>query len=228
MSTDAGKDTDGTQVNAEGTSGTDGSQTAESPTLTQAQSNKAVSDALTKAGRDADSLSAMREAVTAERTELDTNKLDFQVERDAAEDAAHKNSPDLLVSARSKRELDRQRAENERVGRDLTVRTTAIEEREKTVDTVQQGVSAARIAQELGVAIEPLLIAGGTEETMRSLAVHLTKVSTGTAVAETPAPDSGRSAGGVEVTGDNIDSLWLEGKVTDDKYNAFLRTGQLV
>lgn len=228
MSTDAGKDPDGTQVKPEGTSGADGTQTAESPTLTQAQADKLVSDALTKAGRDVDSLNTLREAVTAERKEVDTTKLDWQAERDAAEDATHKDSPDALASVRSKRELDRQRAENERDRRELTVRTTAIEERERTADTVQQGVNAARIAQELGVAIEPLLIAGGTEETMRNLASHLPKVATGTAPTETPAPDSGRSAGGVEVTKDNIDALHLEGKVTDDKYRAFLRTGQLV
>ena len=43
-----------------------------------------------------------------------------------------------------------------------------------------------------------------------------------------PGQPTGLSTGRTEsLTKDNIDKLWLEGKVPDEKYRAFQRTGQV-
>ncbi len=211
--------------------GAEGTQSEETPTLTRAQGEKMVSDALSSAGRDAKALDDGRRVLDTDRASHDSSVLAFQERMDAAEDATHKDNPDMVAILQSKRSLDRREEVLKRSERETTARETALTEREKTATAAQRGISAAKIAHEVSVAIEPLLNhTDGTEEGMRDLAEHLTKTgagSTGEGGDGSPAPDSGLTSGGVEVTTDNIDLLHSEGKVSDDKYRAFLRTGQL-
>ena len=105
-------------------------------------------------------------------------------------------------------------------------REANLKDRESSVNKQTHASLAAKISQEFGVAIEPLLNnTDGTEEQMRTLAPLLTK--TGAPKEDEVPPDSYRSAGGVAIDKDNIDKLHGEGKVSDAVYRNFLRTGQI-
>ncbi len=220
---------DGTQSNtADGTAGTGNGKSAETPTLTTTQAEKMVNDALADKGRDAKTLSDGQAALTADRSTHDALVLSFQERQDAAEDATHKDNPDGLRTLQTQRTLERRESDLKRKETEFGTRITELETREKTAAASQHGTIAAKIAQELGVPIEPLLnFTDGTEEGMKTLAASLTKTGAGNANGDTPAPDSGVNLGGVAVDTNNIDALHLEGKVSDADYRTFLRTNQL-
>ena len=196
-------------------------------TITKAQAEKMVSDALSSAGRDAQTLGVERTQLEADRAAHDSAVQAFQTRMDEAEDAAHKDNPGALTLLQSQRAVQRGLADLQKRTEAVTQRETALTTRESSISKQTHAALAAKISTEFGVAIEPLLInTDGTEAQMRSLAPMLTKIGK-PAPGDTTAPDSGRGAGGAELTTDNIDKLHIEGKVSDTVYRNFLRTGQV-
>ena len=221
MSTDAGKGTPPV-VSKSGDGGK-----SDAPTLTKAQAEKMVSDALSGAGRDAQTLGTERTQLEADRAVHDSAVKAFQARVDEAEDAAHKDNPGALTLLQSQRAAQRGLADLQKRTEAVTQREAALTTRESSVSKQTHAALAARISAEFGVAIEPLLSnTDGTEAQMRALAPMLTKVGK-PAPGDTTNPDSGRGAGGAELTADNIDKLHIEGKVSDAVYRNFLRTGQI-
>ena len=199
----------------------------DAPTLTKAQAEKMVSDALSGAGRDAQTLGAGRTQLEADRAAHDSAVKAFQTRMDEAEDAAHRDNPGALTLLQSQRNVARAAEDLKRREADVSRRDAALKERESSVSKQTHAALAAKISSEFGVAIEPLLTnTDGTEAQMRSLAPMLTKTGK-PAPGDTTSPDSGRGAGGAELTADNIDKLYMEGKVSDAVYRNFLRTGQV-
>ncbi len=226
MSTDAAKGTPPASKPTANPSTGDGSK-PDAPTLTKAQAEKMVSDALSNAGRDVQTLGAERAQFEVDRAAHDSAVKTFQARMDEAEDAAHKDNPGALTLLQAQRQASRGLAELQRRMETVTQREAALTARESSISKQAHAAMAAKISAEFGVAIEPLLInTDGTEAQMRALAPMLTKVGK-PALGDTTNPDSGRGAGGAEVTADNIDKLHMEGKVSDAVYRNFLRTGQV-
>jgi len=191
---------------AEGQTPNPGTGNADAPTLTQAHADKLVSDALSKAGRDAQTLSAERAQLDTARAEHDSGVLAFQARQDEAADAAYKDNPQALGALRTKREFDRGMAELKRDQEALKTERTTLTARESSISKQTHATLAAKISAEFGVAIEPLLNnTDGSEEQTRALAPALTKTAT-PAGDDTP-PDSGAGGGGVGITLANIDNL---------------------
>lgn len=222
MTTDAGKEGKPSSTPAPG-----GGGKPDAPTLTKAQAEKMVSDALSGAGRDSQTLGAERTRLDADRAAHDSAVSAFQARMDEAEDASHKDNPGALTLLQSTRAAQRGLADLQRRTEAVTQREAALTARESSISKQTHAALAAKISAEFGVAIEPLLInTDGTEVQMRTLAPMLTKTGK-PAPGDTTPPDSGRGAGGVEITADSIDKLHMEGKVSDVVYRNFLRTGQV-
>ena len=196
--------------------------------FTQAEFDKEVSDRLTSAGRDEAALTERANALKADIAAFDqrqvaARKADEDREEARVRETGDEGSIAAFAEGRSQREsktaLDRQRVDQEATAASLT-------EREQRQSAFDRDRLVEKIATETGVVdINRLSRFGGvTEEEIRELAEVLPKKEQPANGAEgtPPAPDSGRGSGGVAVTQENADTLWMEGKITDEQYRPYM------
>ncbi len=214
----------------------DPKDTPPTPTHTQADMDKAVSDALSTAGRDAQTLGTERTQLDADRAEHDSNVSAFRTRQDEAEDAVHKDNPAALTQLQSQREVARGMVDLKRGQETLKTQQATFTEERAAVSKQTHATLAGKISTEFGVAIEPLLKnTDGSEAQMRELAPMLTKTGTPTPPPDTTPPDSGITGGGVGISMDNIDDLMFrvkefgapQQKAITEAYSQVLRNGKL-
>jgi len=131
-------------------------------TLTQEQIvEKAVSDALSKAGRTAKSLSELETRLNTGLAELTAQKTAWQKEKDEAEEYELRDQPEELTALRKERQ---RKADAETKATELTTREAKIAEREtEFADIIAQHKIlkrtelAAEVAVEKGVSMDAIL-----------------------------------------------------------------------
>ncbi len=204
-------------------------------THTKEQLETAVSDALSTAGRDAQTLGTERTQLEADRTAHDSAVSAFRTLQDEAADAVHKDNPQALTTLRTTRELERGMADLKRGQEAHTTAVAAFTERESAVSKQTHATLAGKISTEFGVAIEPLLKnTDGSEAQMRELAPLLSKTGTPTPPDTTP-PDSGIGGGGEGISMANIDDLMVrvkefgapQQKAITEAYSRLMATGKI-
>ncbi len=138
-----------------------GTQTAETPTFTKAMLDKAVSDALSKAGRSAKSLGEMEQKLNSGMAELVAQRATWQKEREEAEEAAIADDMPALTALRERR---RKKAEEETKTAELTDREAKLAQREAELAEIVERDRiltrtqlAAEVAVEKGVSIDAIL-----------------------------------------------------------------------
>ena len=193
MTTDGTENqTDQAKERAASDGGTGTSQ--EAPTFTKETQDKAVSDALSTAGRTSKQLDDLRKDVDKQRTELARSTREArQSQREAAE-ALVKDDPTALAKLRTSHDADRA-IEEAKTAKDEAAETTRVA-REATTKAI-----AARLGAEHKVDPAMLLaITDGSEESMETLAKVLPKMGQESAdttpeARRQAAPDSGVTTG---------------------------------
>ncbi len=211
MTTDGTENqTDQAKEKAASDGGTGTSQ--EAPTFTKESQDKAISDALSAAGRTATALTAREKTLTARETAAaKADREARQAQRDAAEVAA-KDDPVALQKLRTSHDADRAIEEANQA-------KTEAEEATRTAREATTNAVAARLGAEYTVDSAMLLsITDGSEEAMETLAKVLPKKGQESADS-TPAarrqgdPDSGRNSGAAtKMTREEAATFTTEGK----------------
>ena len=136
--------------------------TVETPeTLMKAQIDKAVNDALSKAGRIAKSLNEERQRLEKDKTELTAKQVAWQKEKDEAEELAVADDAPALTALRDRR---RKKAEDEAKATTLAEREANLAKREAEIaDIIERDriltrtQLAAEVAVAKGVPIDTIL-----------------------------------------------------------------------
>ena len=183
--------------------------TPEAPRYTEAQVEKIRNDALAKAGRDAKALDALRTKLEADRSAIETERTNWQRERDAAEETTLRDDPDAFKSLQARRSIERRETELRRREAEIATEKVALAEQAKELGSTVRTVIATQIATELGVNAETLLkYTDGSEEAMRELAQQLPKKN---AKGPTFRPDSGRGGGVPSATLEQLNKVDTRG-----------------
>ncbi|MCJ7791868.1 MAG: hypothetical protein MUP49_05630 [Dehalococcoidia bacterium] len=175
-----------------------GTSPAETPgTFTKAQIDKAVSDALSKAGRDAKSLSELQKKLETGMADLTTKQTAWQKQQEEAEETAVADDLPALTALRARRQ---KKADDEAKNTELTERETKLAKRETEIaDIIERDrilnrtQLAAEVATERGVSIDAILKLAkeDTREAYETVAELLPKVKEPTVLIT----DSGRARG---------------------------------
>ena len=183
--------------------------TSEQPkTYTEEEKAKAVSDALSAAGRIAKQLDQQREALEAERKQLTASRVQWQREKDEAELEAARDDPDALKSLRARQKQSEREAELDRREQELKISGEKHAEALKGVAQYTKERNAHEIAARLNVDFELLMkFTDGSTEAMEELAKALPKKGEATILR----PDSGRTIGGGSIP-TNLEQFkkWIE------------------
>jgi len=167
--------------------------TIDQTTEVQAQITKAVSDALSRAGRDADSLSSLKTQVETGFAELKAEREKLQRERFEAELETHKDEPDEITRIRRERTWGEQETRLKELEASINERDASLKEREAVVNTFQRTQMLAEVAVAKGIpydTLSQLVSEGDNREAVEKKASLLT-------VGKEPfLSDSGRSVGG--------------------------------
>lgn len=165
----------------------------------EAEKQKAASDALAKAGRDAKTLAELRGRLDAEATDLAGKQAAWQRQREEAEENAVADDPVALSALRTKRQKE---AEDKTKSSQLAEREATIAKREKEVESIVEQHKiltrtqlAAEVAVEKNVSMDSILKLAkeDTREAYEAVADLLPKA---TKEKPTLTPDSGRTSGG--------------------------------
>ena len=185
-------------VTPDPSAGKRGTSEKEPETFTKEERDKAVSDALSKAGRTAKTFSELQQKLETGVADLTARQTKWQKERDEAEEFAVRDNPEALTELQERR---RRKVEDETRVTELTTRETKLAEREaELADIVEQHrilkrtELAAEVAVEKGVSIDAILKLAkeDTREAYEAVAEVLPKVKEPLVLK----PDSGRTIGG--------------------------------
>jgi len=186
-----------TQEASEGTKGTSN----QPETYTTEQRDKAVSDALSAAGRDAKSIAEQRAEATRlyeeakkVKVSLGAERAQWQKEKDAAKLEAARDNPDTLSSVQAKQKQRDREAELAR--REEELKSSEAKHRAELDDLgkLKNERNALEVATRLNVDAELLLkFTDGSTKAMEELAAHLPKKGE---VKPPLKPDSGTTVGG--------------------------------
>ncbi len=194
------QDTSATKQDSSGSG--KGTQTVETPsTFTKEMVDKAVSDALSKAGRNAKSLSELEQRLNTGMADLTAKQQAWQKEKEEAEELAVADDMPALTALREGR---RRKTADEAKVTELTDRETKLAKREvELADVVERDriltrtQLAAEVAVEKGVSIDAILKLAkeDTREAYEAVAEVLPKAK------ELPVltPDSSRISGGIDL-----------------------------
>jgi len=193
---------DALQANVDPSSVTKGTSVATPETFTKDMVEKAVSDALSKAGRTAKTLTELQQRLETGVADLTARQVKWQKERDEAEEYALRDDSEGLTALREGR---RKKAADETKATELTERERKANERDtEFADIIEQHKIltrtqlAAEVAVEKGVSMDSILKLAkeDTRKAYEAVAELLPKVK------ELPVlvSDSGRTTGGGEKT----------------------------
>ncbi|KKL84130.1 hypothetical protein LCGC14_1967800 [marine sediment metagenome] len=193
MTTDGTENpTDQAKEKAASDGGTGTSQ--EAPTFTKESQDKAVSDALSAAGRTSKQLDDLRKDVDKQRTELTKSTREARQSQRVAAEERVKDDPAALANLRTSHDADRAIEEADRAKQEAAETTRVA--REATTKAI-----AARLGAEHNVDPAMLLaITDGSEESMETLAKVLPKkgqesADTTPETTRQATPDSGVTTG---------------------------------
>ncbi len=189
----------------------------ESPTFTKETQDKAVSDALSAAGRTSKQLDDLRKDVDKQQTELAKSTREARQSQRAAAEERVKDDPAALANLRTSHDADRAIEEADKA-KDEAAETTRVA-REATTKAI-----AARLGAEHKVDPAMLLaITDGSEESMETLAKVLPKMGQESADTTPEAkrqavPDSGVTTGSGtgKVTRGEAATFTTEGKTQEE------------
>ena len=141
--------------------GEKGTPTAIPETLTRAEATKMVSDALSKAGRDAKTLSELKTRLDTGLADLTAKQTAWQRKQEEAEEEAVMDNPGALATLRAerKRKTDDEAKVTELAEREtkLTARETELADIVERDRILQRTELAAEVAVEKGVSIDAIL-----------------------------------------------------------------------
>ena len=177
-----------------------GKETSKVPeTLTQEQIvEKAVNDALSKAGRTAKSLNELQQRLEKDKVELTAKQVAWQKERDESEELAVRDDPEALATLRAGR---RKKADDEAKVTELTDREAKLAKSEtehaealEQIRVINRTQLVSEVSVATGVPIDTLLKLAkeDTREAYEAVAEVLPKVKEPHVLK----PDSGRTIGG--------------------------------
>ena len=193
-------------------------------TYTEAEVQKTISDALSRAGRDAKTLDALKKQAESEKAEAGRQVVElkeWQERRDQEELERVRNDPDLLRAYQDKQSL---RREQDKIKQEkLQLEREKLEHREalEAMKRFRKEQAASQIASRYeGVDADTLLdLTDGTSEKMDALAQRLAKPK-----AETPSgkPDQGMTFGS-SFTELEIREKYISGEITREQRSEKLK-----
>lgn len=214
----------------------------ETATVTKAEAEAMVQQALTRKGWDNKTLTERTEAATqaeaANKSESDRLIAQRKEADDRELERVRRDEPDSFDALQKTQEISRRETA-------VTSREEAVEIREGAVtvgeSTITRFNEAQKVSAETGVPAADLLTLSAFETPMADLAALVKNGATvsnpdGTKPAGTTTPvespdgslvihlDSGQTTGGVTVTEDNIELLVQQGSVSREAYQAWLST----